>query len=102
MPEVNNRAFIDLGSDIVVRTMYELRNMFLFFLKTANALFSWAPLCLEKVWVCFARKLGIFSFQRERYHSKLRTKASVVNFKVAAFLGVTRVGFNFCVTGMCG
>lgn len=42
--------------------------------------------------VCFARKLGIGIFQREKYYLKLQTKAWFVSFKTVAFLIVTNVG----------
>lgn len=68
LPEVNNRAFIVLGSDIMVRNMYEL-----FFLRITTALFSWTFLCLEKLFVLLGNWES--SLPRGRNYSKLQTKA---------------------------
>lgn len=72
MPEVNKWTFVVLGSDIMFRSKYELwATVF----PGNHSCVVVLDLSMPRGTACFARKLGIAIFLREKYYSKLQTKA---------------------------
>lgn len=72
MPEVNKRTSAVLGSDVLFRSMYEWWATV--FPKNYSCVL-FLDLSLPRGTDCFSRKLEIYTFQREKYYSKLQTKA---------------------------